>query len=1164
MSDSEESTTPALARNEYTIGWVCALSTELTAATAMLDQEHRPLGTLPGDKNAYTLGSIGEHNIVIACFPMGKKGTTPAAVVATQMLKSFPSVKFGLFVGVGGGIPSDDHDIRLGDVVVSTPTKMFPGVVQLDLGKAIEGGGFERIGSLDKPPDNLLAALTKLKSQHELKGSKIKRNIRKMIKKRTSLKRKYDQHDSMKDVLFASDNITKIVERKSEREPGDSVEVHYGLIASGNLIVADATLRDKINSSCGGNVLCVEMEAAGLMDNFPCLVIRGICDYADSYKNDDWQGYAAATAAAFAKELLSIIPASDVEQMENIKIIAGKIAEMSKVVKKIDQHQERHSQNDILEWLMPVNYDAQHHEHLSKRNPESGSWFLKHQNFQQFLNGDEKTLLCQGSPGAGKTILTSAVIEHIQHWQSYHDASGKSKVNLAFIYFDFIRKESQRTIDILASLIKQLVRDELSLPTAIKDLQKKYRKIPAPSRSDKDVKAFSEALKKLISDKCTKTFIVIDALDECQDSSDFLKSLFTVLEDTEAKLFATTRPSESVEKIFKSELLLDIAASTEDVESYVRGRLPEFTVLSDENYDIREELRADLKNEIITKVGSAIDGVFLLAKVHVDSLLAKTTVAQIRKTLEDLPRGPDAYKQAYEKTIVRICGQPKEHQQLAKRTLGWIACAAREITALDLRYALAIRDDSNLLPGEEDLESTNFMIKVCMGLVMVERESGIIRLLHYTALEYLQDNMTCLWSLEDSETVESRLLPPKSSKCAMQQVHQDIAKVCIKYLSLEDIQLYLMRYQLFYNLVSDKYPFLEYAKRHWSRHWREGFNETSLSVSMIEMITILLGNGIMVVLMRIFDEASKLRASLHAGEMTALHFVAFFGLTSMIDVCLKKGHDIHATTSFGEDALWFALLSKHEDTSRALLRRGAKETFIDFDAWDCIARWTSLSFAIYNGMGVAADLLLDDNFGATLNPKTYISTHHGDKEALDWPYKCHFMSPLRVATEVGNLKLTKMLLERGAEPLARNDSLDETALVVATQKGHEDIVEALLQADDSAVNAADDHYQTLLYQAIRRRDLSTAKVLLRYGGKLFGAGTDQDPGLPANVSLIDGRPSSIRFWGRDGVPVDITYDSYDAFKQSRFVRNFIDFYSESPSTVFVPCVCIDLAENAID
>lgn len=292
----------------------------------------------------------------------------------------------------------------------------------------------------------------------------------------------------------------------------------------------------------------------------------------------------------------------------NFLVIAGKIVEISEVVKKIDQHQERHSRNDILEWLTPVNYDAQHHEHLSKRSPESGNWFLKHQNFQQFLNGNEKTLLCQGNPGAGKTTLTSAVIEHLQHWQPHHDSSGTSKVNLAFIYFDFIRRESQRTIDILASLIKQLVRDELPLPTAIVDLQKKYRDIPAPSRSDKDIKEFSEALKQLISGKCTKPFIVIDALDECQDSSGFLESLFTVLNDTDAKLFATTRPSESFEKRFKSGLFLDISASTEDVESYVQGRLPEFTVLSDENYDIREELRTCLKKEIVSKISSAIDG----------------------------------------------------------------------------------------------------------------------------------------------------------------------------------------------------------------------------------------------------------------------------------------------------------------------------------------------------------------------------------------------------------------------------------------------------------------------------------------------------------------------------------------------------------------------------
>ncbi|UKZ64402.1 uncharacterized protein TrAtP1_005618 [Trichoderma atroviride] len=604
MSDSEASTTPALPRNEYTIGWVCALSTELTAATAMLDSEHELPSNPPGDKNVYTLGSIGKHNIVIACLPKGKQGTTSAAVVATQMLESFSSIKFGLMIGVGGGIPTKDHDIRLGDVVVSTPTSMFPGVVQLDLGKAIEGGGFERIGSLNNPPNILLAALQRLETRHEMKGSKIKKYVDQMIKKWTNLKQKYNRNDSMKDVLFASDDITKVI----DREPRDGVKVHYGLIASGNKVIKDATLRDTINGNLNHHVLCVEMEAAGLMDNFPCLVIRGICDYADSYKNDDWQGFAAATAAAFAKELLSIIPASDVEQMESIKIIAGKIVEISEVVRKIDQHQERHARNDFLEWLTPVNYDAQHHEHLSKRSPDSGKWFLEHPNFQQFLKGKKKTLLCQGNPGAGKTVLTSAVIEHLQHWQPFHDASAGGKVSLAFVYFDFIRKESQRTIDIFASLIKQLVRDELPLPTAIEDLQNKYRTIPASSRSDKDIEEFSKALNHLISSKSTKTFIVIDALDECQDGDGFLKSIFTVLDNTEAKLFATTRPSTRVEKRFEGGLSLEISALTEDVENYIQARLPEFTVLSDENDDIPKELKIHAKNEIVTKISSAIDG----------------------------------------------------------------------------------------------------------------------------------------------------------------------------------------------------------------------------------------------------------------------------------------------------------------------------------------------------------------------------------------------------------------------------------------------------------------------------------------------------------------------------------------------------------------------------
>lgn len=436
---------------------------------------------------------------------------------------------------------------------------------------------------------------------------------------------------------------------------------------------------------------------------------------------------------------------------------------------------------------------------------------------------------------------------------------------------------------------------------------------------------------------------------------------------------------------------------------------------------------------------------------------------------------------------------------------------------MELRHALAIRGDkSSSLPSEEVLESTNLMIKVCMGLVIVERESGVIRLLHHTTLEYLQETMTCLWNLEDSGTVETRLLPPKSSKCAMQEVHQDIAKACIKYLSILSVQLFFIKGDWKYHRKApDEYPFLKYAIYHWARHWRKGFNEISLPVSAIEIITNFLGNGMMTILMNMFEDY-QLNATDSAGNLTILHFVAFFGLTSMIDVCLNNGHDIHATTRRGENALWFALLSKHQDTSKALLQRGAKEIFVLTNK----GLLSSLGLAIYKGTGAAADLLRDDNFGAIIDPEAKVCTHPEN-------CSCYFIFPLQVAVQVGNLEMIKMLLERGAEPHARNNTtgnglVNAEALIEAVQRGHEDIVETLLQADDSAVNVADKRYRTPLFWAVRMGKWSIANVLLRYGGRLFGSGTDYDPGLPANVSLINGRPSSIRFWGRDHMPVDIS------------------------------------------
>ncbi|UKZ56064.1 hypothetical protein TrVGV298_009890 [Trichoderma virens] len=188
---------------DYTIGWICALRKEQTAATAMLDAIHEDLPNPSTDPNAYTLGSIGKHNVVIACLPEGKYGTNAAATAATWMASTFPSVRFGLMVGIGGGIPC--NKIRLGDVVISKPGNGFPGVIQWDLGKVEHDGIIEHTGSLNNPPIALLTSLAKLGTKREMEGSQIPNYLANMGEKWPTLAAKYTRLESLRDTLFADD-----------------------------------------------------------------------------------------------------------------------------------------------------------------------------------------------------------------------------------------------------------------------------------------------------------------------------------------------------------------------------------------------------------------------------------------------------------------------------------------------------------------------------------------------------------------------------------------------------------------------------------------------------------------------------------------------------------------------------------------------------------------------------------------------------------------------------------------------------------------------------------------------------------------------------------------------------------------------------------------------
>jgi nucleoside phosphorylase len=318
----ENSASPPLARH-YKVGIVCALHIELMAVRASFDKTYKKVAISDEDPNYYALGIIEGHNVAAVCLPHGVYGTNAAADVTSNMKRSFPGLKFCLLVGVGAGVPSQKNDIRLGDVVISTPKGGYSGVLPYDMIKSSDSGASELNGYLCPPPQHLMCAISELESD----PSRSSTPLLKYLQQIEDCQSQYSHPGVAHDRLFESHYVHNDVHSSSSCDKCDSAceirrfprpsthpLLHYGLIASGNQVMKSAKIRDKLGQE--HNVLCFEMEGAGIMNNFPCLIIRGICDYADSHKNKRWQNYAAATAAAYAKLLLSRLRTADSFELE--------------------------------------------------------------------------------------------------------------------------------------------------------------------------------------------------------------------------------------------------------------------------------------------------------------------------------------------------------------------------------------------------------------------------------------------------------------------------------------------------------------------------------------------------------------------------------------------------------------------------------------------------------------------------------------------------------------------------------------------------------------------------------------------------------------------------------------------------------------------------------
>jgi nucleoside phosphorylase len=298
----------------FTIGLIYIKPLEFLALTPMLDERFASVPIAHGDQNDYTLGRIGSHNVVIVGPARGDQGTVATAQFVTTIRLTFPNISIGLLVGIGGGIPHPaSHDVRLGDVVVGAP-ETGPALVQYDLGKRT-AEGFKVMRTLAKPPAVLRKAVNKVEDKfrclqegeddilapHLERFSKYPR-LRKEYQRPSAPDRRVKPtyiHEPGTDCL---DHDAQFEEPREPRE-SDHIVIHYGTILSGSTLMKSSQDLDELSKKHNA-ALCFEMEAAGLMDVFPCLVIRGICDYSDSHKSDRWQGFAARAAAAYAREVL--------------------------------------------------------------------------------------------------------------------------------------------------------------------------------------------------------------------------------------------------------------------------------------------------------------------------------------------------------------------------------------------------------------------------------------------------------------------------------------------------------------------------------------------------------------------------------------------------------------------------------------------------------------------------------------------------------------------------------------------------------------------------------------------------------------------------------------------------------------------------------------------
>ncbi|KAL8756169.1 MAG: hypothetical protein Q9199_003121 [Rusavskia elegans] len=693
----------------------------------------------------------------------------------------------------------------------------------------------------------------------------------------------------------------------------------------------------------------------------------------------------------------------------SVQDIGTDVRQSREAVEWLRDSQQDKDYEKMLQWISPLSFHLVHNDNLQRRHGDTGDWILREPSFESW----------------------------------------------------FKERNNQTAENLFGSIVKQLAEAySKRFSPFVKELyQTRNETHERPLLAD-----FVSMLGSMLRSFRTN-YIVVDALDECADETkDSLMNGFETLQQIcSLKLLFTLRPGTVTGLLDLNKTgFMEIRARDEDIGEYISSR-----IASERRSFASFKKKPKLIALAIDTITVSSRGMFLLARLHLDSVAKATSAAALKASLQRLPR---QLSTTYDEALRRIEDQDDEHAALAKKVLAWILYASRSLTIVELQHALAA--ESTEPPqgfDEEFIINPDDIIYSCAGLITLDKKTNVIRMVHYSAQEYFSANRQAHF--------------PRG--------HEDIATVCLKYLSSNLFSSGRRKDKQEVRTQCADNPFLDYAGRFWGYHTRMSGPNAKLTSEVLAFMAMdqNLSCATQVAMQEfMFDSWAKHPAD--GPVLAPLIVAAYFGLSEITASLLKRGTDANvlARPPNGVSVLDIASQKGHPDVVKLLLDRGAivqRQQFnnvaergflevvqvlikhgADFRA-KSNTKETPLSYAAASGSIACVQALLDagvplDHNEAGVKQATYTAAAHSQHSMLQW------------------------LFNKGAVVDVRgchkNNVLHGTVCDCADPAIIRLIMETAMKQNkvQSVLNARNMHGKPPIMDAVERNRLAAVSVLLRF------------------------------------------------------------------------------------